>query len=164
MISIEQYPDYIFEDLEHIFKLTNLSYYNHCESLGLEIDLSNKNQKNIYTHFFITHLCDRIKVMNKKVVFYINEFSICCIHKQIIKKIIRIFGFKIWSGHYTMSDFLHKLIRNESELVDRFEMYLNINSSPKSFRQIKKFLEKEGFTNLSDSYFQDIANKMAILC
>ena len=42
-----------------------------------------------------------------------------------------------------------------------------VKSFTSSHTAVKKalfYLEKEGLTDLSDSYFQDIANKMAILC
>jgi len=164
MISISQYNNYIFEDLDPMFRSTNEEFYNHCKVLGLEIDLSNKDQKTIYTHFFIKKLCERVGIYGNKLIFYINDFTLCDLHRSIIKKIIRIFGFKIWVGYTNIQQFLKMLVNRDSSIIDNFELFLHKENKPKSFRHIKKYLMKEGFTNLSDSYFQDIANKMAIMC
>jgi hypothetical protein len=164
MIRISQYNSYIFDDLELIFKQTNMQFYSYSLEIGMEINLSNKNQKTIYTHFFIKQLCQRIQTIKEKVIFFINEFSLCEIHKQIIKKIKKIFGFRIWIAPYSLNVFRQLLSEKDSKVVEEFELFLNVDRSLKSFRQIKKYLEKEGFTNLSDSYFQDITNKMLIVC
>jgi hypothetical protein len=164
MIFIKEYNGVVFENLESIFKKTNIDFYNYISGLGIDLDLSKKDQQKIYLHHFIIYLCNVLKAHNDKIIFYINTFSICDIQKKIIKKIKRMFGIRIWESPYTLDIFLDKLKNRDVVVTDCFELYLNTKSKPKSFRHIKKYLDKEGFTSLSDSYFQDIANKMAILC
>lgn len=159
------FDDYYLEDLGPYFKSTNKEFYEYCNSFGLEIDLSKKDQKKIYTHFFIKKLCERIQYYSFKIIFYVDDFSLCQLHRQIIKKIKRIFGFKIWIGYIPCREFATKLSskHRDVEVYDKFQLFLNEENKPKSFRHIKKYLEKEGMTNLSDSYFRDITNKMIIL-
>lgn len=166
MIWTPSYKKYQFQDLGVLFKRTNVLFFNYITELGLDLDLSKKDQQKIYFHYFVKNLCDEIlqdtTYNNSKIVFYINLWDICDIHKKMIKKIISIFGFKIFQHHYSLEEFIGRLETKECEVVDQFEIFLNKESKPKSFRHIKKYLDKEGLTYLSDTYFQDIANKMSV--
>ena len=164
MISIDQYDGIVFEDLETIFKKTNVEFYKYISEIGMDLDLSKKDQQKIYLHYFIINICNNIQCNNDTTIFYINKFNICDIHNKIIKKIKRIFGFKIWESPYSLPEFIVKLKNRDSAVIDHFELFLMDKSKPKTFKHIKKYLDKEGFTGLSDAYFQDIVNKMAILC
>jgi hypothetical protein len=164
MIFTRQYDGVVFEDLEDVFKKTNVEFYEYITSIGLSLDLSKKDQQKIYFNHFIIHLCDLLKAHNCKIVFFINTFSICKIQTSIIKKIKRIFGIRIWEYPCTMESFVEKLHIRSIDVTDIFEIWLNSENKPKSFRHIKKYLDKEGLTNLSDFHFQDITNKIAILC
>lgn len=164
MISMKQYDGITFHDLIPLFQKVNIKFYENISSIGCELNLKNKDQQKIYTHYFLKEVCELIKICNETPIFYINEFSICDIHKKIIKKIKTIFGIKVWMTPLPFSTFIVKLKERNVEWVDTFELFLQKESKPKSFRHIKKYLEKEGMINLSDSYFQDIANKMAIMC
>lgn len=163
---INNYYDYfMFKNLNNTFKKVNDCFYSLITEMGLEIDLSKKDQQKIYTHYFIKTLCDELDISNnKKIIYYINLIDICSIHKKIIKKIVKIFGFRIYTHYYSLEQFLSKLKSNDCEIVDDFDTFLNKQSKPSSFRKIKRHLDKEGMTYLSDSYFQEIANKIAIMC
>ena len=164
MIYIKQYDGIVFQNLNEIFKKTNVDFYEHISDLGLELNLSNKDQQKIYLHHFIVYLCNHLKIHNDKIIFHINTFETCDIHLKIIKKVKNIFGIKIWESPYDLPTFIVNLRNRDVEVVDKFEIWLNTKSKPKTFKHIKKYLDKEGFNLLSDSYFQDIANKMAIVC
>jgi len=41
---------------------------------------------------------------------------------------------------------------------------VDCDCKPKNMKHIKKYLEKEGLSQLGDTYFKDIANKMLIMC
>jgi len=75
----------------------------------------------------------------------------------------KIFGFKFYEGIWTHSEFL-KVIKGNTTTVDAFELFVQEESKPKTFKHIKKYLEKEGYKALTDTYFKDIANKMLIVC
>lgn len=164
MIWVKQYSGVVFEDLGQVFRKTNVDFYEYITSIGLELDLCKKDQQNIYLHHFIIYLCNLLKCHNEKIVFHINTFEICDIHIKMIKKIKRIFGVRIWESPHSMETFIDKLQNNEVEVKEPFELWLQSDIKPKSFRHIKKYLDKEGFTALSETHFKDIANKMAILC
>ena len=162
MIILEKYNIFI-QDLNELFKSSNYKFYQYITSIGMELDLTKKDQQKIYFHHLLTTLCDFLKLHNtKNIIYYINNFDICDFHTKMIKKIQKIFGIKIWDDFYELTEFLSKLEINHSELVDKFELFINKNTKPKTFKHIKKYLEKEGFTNLADTYFQDIVNKMVI--
>jgi hypothetical protein len=164
MIWTRQYEDVVFENLGEAFKATNIDFYQYITNIGLELDLSKKDQQKIYLHHFIIYICNRLKCHNEKIVFHINTFEICDIHVKMIKKIKQIFGIRIWESPYSLETFMDKLHNNEVEVKDPFEMWLHVDNKPKSFRHIKKYLDKEGFTFLSDTHFKDLTNKIAILC
>lgn len=164
MIQISQYKGVTFEDLETIFKSTNVTFYKYITTMGLELNLANKDQQKIYLHHFIIDLCNCVRNHKNIVIFHINTFNVCKIHSDIIKKVKKMFGFHVWESPYPLSIFIDKLKNRDVEVVDWFELFLERRTKPKSFKQIKKYLDKEGFTNLSDIYFQDVWNKMTILC
>lgn len=164
MISIAQYDGIVFEDLETVFKKTNVDFYKYITEIGMDLDLSKKDQQKIYLHHFIVNICRVIQVNNDTTIFHINKFNMCDIHVKMIKKIKQIFGFKIWESPYSLPEFLVRLKNRHGDVVDQFEMFLLKESKPKTFKHIKKYLGKEGFTFLSDVYFQDLSNKMSVLC
>jgi ligand-binding SRPBCC domain-containing protein len=82
----------------------------------------------------------------------------------MIKKVKKIFGIRIWESPYSLNTFLEKLKNNDVDIKDPFEVWIHSDNKPKSFKHIKKYLDKEGFTSLAEIHFTDIANKMAILC
>ena len=77
----------------------------------------------------------------------------------------RYMGVRHWlaTGNYVNTDFTYRRMAYELLPFD-FDTFLNKQSKPSSFRKIKRHLDKEGMTYLSDSYFQEIANKIAIMC
>lgn len=169
MISTEAYKGYQFQDLGILFKRTNVQFYKYLtEELGLELDLSKKDQQKIYFHFFIKQICSEIMYhttyKDYKVVFYLNIWDICDIHKKMIKKIISLFGIKIFESHYNLEEFIGRLETKECDILDKFELFLQKETKPKTFKHIKKFLDKEGFVGLSGDYFQDVSHKMAVIC
>lgn len=167
MISTSKYKNYQIQDLGIIFKKVNNIFYFNITEMGLDLDLSNKDQQKIYFHFLVKNLCSEIIRdtidPNLKIIFYINLWDICEIHKKMIKKLIKIFGIKIFENHYSLEEFISKLEANECDIVENFETFLNKEIKPKSFRQIKTFLKKEGFTDLVNNYFVDTSNKMTIM-
>jgi hypothetical protein len=167
MIWTEKYRNYQIQDLGILFKRVNNCFYTNITEMGFDLDLSNKDQQKIYFHFLVKNLCSEIMkdttYPNLKLIFYINLWDICEIHKKMIKKLVKIFGIKIFENHYSLEEFIGRLETNECDMVEKFETFLNQETKPKSFKQIKKFLEKEGFTDLVDNYFSDITNKMAIM-
>jgi hypothetical protein len=138
---------------------------NYINRYGLPFDLiKNKDHQKIYFHFLLKEICEYIKTNNDQFIFYHNKWDEQPYHTKMIQKISKIFGIKIYQDWRTVTDFALKLSSFDVEYIEKFEIFLNQEFKPKSFRQIKKFLEKEGFTDLVDNYFSDITNKMAIMC
>jgi hypothetical protein len=164
MIALKQYDGVVFHDLNDVFVKTNMDFYNHIHDLGMNLNFHNKDQQKIYLHYFIVYLCNCLKASNDRIIFHTNTFQMCDIHYKMMKKVTRIFGIRIWESPYSLSTIIVKLHNRDVEVVDRFEIWLNTETKQKTFKHIKKYLDKEGFTGLSDSYFQDIANKMSVMC
>lgn len=143
---------------------TNREFYFYLVHNGLNIDLKSKDQQKIYLHFLIKEICEFLKDQKHGIIFYHNNWGDeCGFQMKIIKKIYRIFGFKILIHWLSFEDFCKALDTGEAKITTSFETMLNVEIKPKSFRSIKKFLEKEGYTDLIENYFSDITNKMVIL-
>lgn len=165
MSLFQKYNIYI-QDLDIFFTQTNKLYYGYITNMGLEVDLESKDHQKIYFHYFLVNLCEFLKdnPYECKIIYYSNNLiRLHKFHKNIIKKIQQIFGIKIWEGDMSLESFLIDL-KQWSNNADEFETFIRVDKKPKSFKHITKYLEKEGFKALTDTYFKDIANKMAILC
>lgn len=161
-----KYNIYIY-DIDQLFIKTNKMTAKYLVSCGLPLtfDFSKKDNQKIFTHHFLTILCDFImeNPHNCKMIFYSNTLTKDPFRNNLITKMKKIFGFKIYEGVWGHSEFL-KVIKGSSVTVDEFELFIQLESKPKTFKHIKKFLEKEGYKALNDTYFKDIANKMIIVC
>lgn len=156
-------------NIDNIFKFSNKKLVQYLTDLGLTdnlFDFSNKDNKVLYTHFFIHTLCDEIKNIDikSKLIYYNNTLTKDSFRNSLIKKIKQIFGIKIYDGIWELNDFVEMLKRKEVSVYDSFEKLYNCDCKPKSLKHIRKFLEKEGLRFLNETYFQEIANKMTILC
>lgn len=160
-----KYNIYIY-DIDQLFLKANKAVAQYLINSGLPIlfDFSDKDHKNIYMHYFLVTLCDFIveNPHNCKMIFYSNMLTKDPFRNDLIKKIKKIFGFKIWEGIWEHMEFLDILKSKDINIIDQFELYIQSETKPKSFKHIKKYLEKEGFKALNDTYFQDIANKMIV--
>lgn len=166
MSIFAKYNIYIY-DIDQLFINTNKMVAKYLISCGLPLtfDFSKKDNQKIFEHYFLVLLCDFIteNPHNCKMIFYSNTLTKDPFRNNVITKIKRIFGFKIYEGIWTHSEFL-KVIKGNTTTVDEFELFVQQESKPKTFRHIKKYLEKEGFKALTDTYFKHIANKMIIVC
>lgn len=165
-MSIFQKLNIYVYDMEDLFKKTNKKFCKYLITKGFELsfDFSNKDFQKLYIHFFLTNICDFImqNPHNCKMIFYTNIYTLEDFHKEMIKKLKKIFGFKIWEGIWKHSEFLQLLKDRHVNLIDKFELFVQSETKPKSFKHIKKYLEREGFKELNDSYFKDLANKMIV--
>lgn len=162
-----KYNIYIY-DIDQLFIKTNKLVAKYLISCGLPLtfDFSKKDNQKIFEHYFLVNLCDFImeNPHNCKMIFYSNTLTKDPFRNKVITKIKKIFGFKIYEGIWTHSEFLNLLKGRYSEVDDKFELFVQEESKPKTFKHIKKFLEKEGFKALNDTYFKDVANKMLVCC
>lgn len=158
---------YIY-DIDQLFIKTNKMVAQYMMSCGLPLtfDFSKKDNQKIFIHYFLVVLCDFIveNPNNCKMVFYSNTLTKDPFRNKVIDKVKKIFGVKIWEGLWSHAEFLKILKGKHVDIIDNFELFIQEETKPKSFRHIKKFLEKEGFKALNDSYFQDISHKMTICC
>ena len=151
-------------DIDTLFIQTNqkVSEYLINAALPLSFDFSKKDDKTLYMHFFLSGICEFVK--NGKcnnTVFYSNQLTKDAFRNILIKKVKKIFGFKIFENIITFEQF-NELLEGGFTIKDQFEVYVNSETKPKTFKHIKRYLEKDGFTQLSDTYFQDLANKMLV--
>lgn len=158
----------VIEDIDKMFKLTNGIMGNYCQSVGLPLtfDFKDKNNKALYKNYFIQNICEYIKLYscNTKTIFYNNLTTKDPFRQRLVEKISRIFGIKIFNGTWDYSTFCTLLQNSDTFTTERLDILINCDCKPKNFKHIKKYLEKEGLTNLNDSYFKELSNIMTILC
>jgi hypothetical protein len=167
MSIYKKYNIYIY-DIDEIFIKTNksLAQYLINKGLPLTFDFSNKDNQKLFIHYFLCNLCEFVKSNphNRKMIFYSNVFTKDPFRLKVISKVKQIFGFKIWEGIWTHKEFLKLLDFGKAASIDTFELFIQEESKPKSFKHIKKYLDKEGFTFLGETFFTDLVNKMIICC
>ena len=155
-------------DIDYVFMQTNNAIKDFLldHNLSISFDFSDKNNRVLYTHFFLQSICEFIKIKSpyNKIIFYNNALNKDNFRNNLIKKIVKIFGIKIFSGIWDIKQFMSLVVNKDSLVYDKFETLINCNCKPKSFKHIKKYLIAEGLVQLQDSYFQDVANKMIIVC
>lgn len=154
-------------DFDKVMSVTNINYYNHYTNYGLDInfDFSKSNNKKLYTHYFLTEICKKIKdSFDAKLVFYRNTINM---EKNFIDKLVKktktIFGLDIIECDMTFDDYVTSLIRNSANSVQLIEKIMNSDKKPKTFKHIKKYLYMNGLTYLDDVFFNDLRNKMILM-
>lgn len=164
-----QFPDYKKEliDIDCIFFETNKSYASLLDSLGIENDrnITSHYNKRIYTHEFMKNVIEFIKNRDSelKPYFYSNTLTKDTFRNSVIKKLRSTFGFLVWEDIYDLKRFSEKILEKDCNTVSGIEIMFNTNRRDRSFKQIKKHLEKMGLTNLKDVYLQNITNKLYLL-
>lgn len=161
-----QFPELKKEiiDIDCLFKTTNYHFYILLTELNINVDFdfTKKDNKRLYTHTFIKQIIEFLK--NKedgyKPYFYSNLLTKDTFRNNLIKKIKRIFGFDIWEDVYEFDVIPNSL--SDCDINCKVEGLLGCDKKPKSFKHIKKFLEKEGLTNLNGVYFENLENKIQI--
>lgn len=152
-------------DMEDIMKKCNIEFYNHVSSLGLEVDMSKKDQQKMYFHFLVTETCEELKSTHfdtTKTVYYYDSFIVCPFYEKLFNKLKRIFGIRLWTEWMGIDTFIGKILDKDVVVLGKFEEMMLRHHSPKTLKYIKKQLTKEGFTNLVSVYFEDINSKMVI--
>ena len=167
MSIFQKYNIYI-QDLDLFFQQTNKMYYGYITNMGLVINLKKRDHQKIYFHYFLVNLCEFLKnnPHNCKIIYYSNNWTRIFqdkFQKTILNKIQKIFGIKIWEDDKPIEDFLLSIKFVDSD-IDQFETFIRSETRPKTFKHIKKYLEREGFKALSDTYFKDIANRAIVCC
>lgn len=164
-LSEYNYNGITVKNFSYFLIIANRKYYNYITSLGVSMDLKSKDHQKIYFHFLLIELCEFFKNnTGSNIVFYNNEWDIQSFQRKYISKIVKSFGLKIYSDWTDFEAFTIKLVSFDTKYVEDFDLFLYKDLRPKSFKQIKKFLHKEGFSDLANNYFSDISNKMVILC
>lgn len=160
---ISKYDTYIM-DINKYFTLTNKEFYEYITNIGLEIDLKSKDQQKIYFHFLLKGLFEYLKLFPKNnIIIYSNNWiSQDCFCNKYYKKLNRLFKFRIIEDWITFGDFITKFENNEAKYVEIVESTILSKNEPSTYKYIKKFLQKEGFTDLVENYFEDPSNKMLI--
>lgn len=152
----------IFTDIDSIFRETNIEFSRILQALNMSVsfDFSNKYNKTLYTHTFLKVILSHIEVSQNRLCFYSNKVSKDPFRNSLIKKLKSIFGFKIFEDVYEFSEIVSKL---EGCYMAELEIFFDKETKPKTFKHIKKYLEKTGLKMMNDVVFKDIANKMLIL-
>ena len=162
-INFEQ----IIFDIDYFFKVTNKSFSQLLENLGLvpNFDFSRRDNKKFYTHEFIKTMCEFIKSNDSKskFCFYSNLLTKDPFRNGIIKKIKTIFGFQIFEEAIGFCEFVDKIENNDAFIVSNLELLFSSDKKPKSMKRIKKHLEKSGLSYLNEIYFEDVSNKIYII-
>ena len=150
-------------DIDHLFRITNRSFAKIIGELNLPLtfDFSKTDNKKIYMHAFILALSEFLRERERDYTpyFYSNTLTKDSFRNGIIKRIKSLFGFLIWEDVKELKDFSELVKENDCNCY-AFSIFLQSFKKAKSFKQMKKYAEKQGLTFLGDVYLQDLSNKM----
>ena len=174
VVSNETYESIIFEDeevmftdIDVLFAIANRNFARLLIDMGLDVtfDFISTYNKKLYTHSFLQTTCDYINELysSYKVAFYSNNLTKDPFKLRLIKKLRRIFGFKILEDVLSFPTVIFKLESNSCEWTPRVDVFLMSDTKPKTFKHIKNYLHKTGLTYLQDVYFQQVANKLSLI-
>jgi hypothetical protein len=156
----------VFADIDTLFRETNIYFTKILKGMFIDVtfDFSVKYNRTIYKHAFLKTVCEHIssQELNYKLYFYSNNLTKDKFRNALLKKLKTIFGFRVLEDVMDFSEVVEKFEDNDCELIPRLEVFFQNNSRPKTFKHIKKFLEKEGLKNMGD-YFKEVSNKILIL-
>jgi hypothetical protein len=110
-------------------------------------------------------MCETLKSRTStyKFYFYSNTLTKDPFRNTLLKKIKSVFGFHILEDIVQFSDVVESIDENNAEWISKLEVFFSKDFKPKSFKHIKKYMENVGLKSLKDDFFQDVANKMAIM-
>jgi hypothetical protein len=156
----------IFLDIDTLFRKTNIFFAKILKGMFIDVtfDFSVKYNRTIYKHAFLKILCEDIssQELNYRVYYYSNNLTKDKFRNSLIKKMKSIFGFKIFEDVLDFSEVVERFENNDCELIPKLEIFFENKNRPKTFKHIKKFLEKEGLKDMGN-HFQDVSNKLTII-
>jgi hypothetical protein len=153
-------------DIDYIFKKTNDNFCIYLNNLSLPItfDFKNRDNKKIYMNEFIKTFTHYVKFREnkEKLYFYSNPLTKDDFRNKLILKLKTLFGITILQDYKNLENIATLLEIGCCETVTKLINFLNEERKIKSFKQIKKYLEKNGFVYLNDVYFNDFSNKLRL--
>lgn len=156
----------IFMDIDVLFRETNIYFAKILKGCFLDVsfDFTNKYNKTIYTHAFLQVICDNIKnqELPYQLCFYSNSLTKDPFRNKLLGKLKRIFGFKVLEDVMDFDEVVAKLKNGDSEFIPRLELFFAKESKPKTFKHIKKYLEKEGLKDMGE-FFKEVSSKLLIM-
>jgi hypothetical protein len=168
-ISSARFHNYHKElvDLDFLFKDANKFFARYFLDLGTTptFEFKENHNKKLYTNEFIRVVCDWVKSRdcNYTLYFYWNIRE-DPFRNKLVKKLKNTFGFRIWEGPETLDEFIQKIQDKDCSTMTGLEVFFGQEKSTKTFKQIKKHLEKTGMSYLNNQYFEELNNKMILFC
>jgi hypothetical protein len=156
----------IFTDIDTLFRETNIFFAKILKGMYIDVtfDFSQKYNRTIYKHAFLKTICEHIESqkLNYKLYFYSNNLTKDKFRNSLLKKLKTIFGFKILEDVIDFSEIVEKIETNDAEFVTNLELFLIKDTKPKTYKHIKKYLDKEGLKDMGN-HFMDVSNKILII-
>lgn len=156
----------IFTDIDTLFRETNIFFAKILKGMFIDVtfDFSLKYNRTIYKHAFLKIICEHIQSqeLNYRLYFYSNNLTKDKFRNDLLKKLKTIFGFKVLEDVMDFSEVIEKYENNDCEIIPRLEVFFQNNSRPKTFKHIKRYLEKEGLKDMGE-YFKEVSSKLLIL-
>lgn len=156
----------IFTDIDTVFRETNIFFAKILRAMFIDVtfDFSKSYNKTIYSHAFLKIVCEHIisQESNYRLCFYSNSLTKDKFRNSLLRKLKSIFGFKILEDVMDFSEVIEKIETNDAQLTPRLEIFFQKDTKPKSFKHIKKYLEKTGLKDMG-THFSDVANKMSLM-
>ena len=165
IISLK-FPDIHKEliNVDHIFLETNKNFSKYLQNMGLpnSFDFSDSINKKIYTQEFLKAFIEFIKNRDSKNTpyFYSNTLTKDRFRNSLIKKLKSHFGFLIWEDILELSEWVQKLEEGDCGVVTGFETFITSERKHRRLKTIKKRLTAEGLKFMSETYFNDVVNKL----
>lgn len=156
----------IFVDIDTLFRKTNIYFAKILKGLFMDVtfDFSVKYNRTIYKHAFLNMICEDIssQELNYRLYFYSNNLTKDKFRNSLIKKMKTIFGFKVLEDVMDFSEVIEKFESNDCEFVPKLRIFLQKDTKPKTFKHIKRYLEKEGLKDMGN-FFKDVSSKLLIM-
>jgi|694.fasta_scaffold00065_33 hypothetical protein len=153
-------------DIDYIFKKTNDNFCVYLNNLSLPInfDFRNRDNKKIYMNEFIKTFTHYVKFREnkEKLYFYSNILTKDDFRNKLVLKLKTLFGITILEDYKSLENISTLMEIGCCDTVTKIINFLNQERKVKSFKQIKKYLEKNGFVYLNDVYFNDFSNKLRL--
>jgi hypothetical protein len=164
-IDFPQFNKKIF-DTSSIFLKTDEMYRQLLIDLGFPLPISAtcRDAKRLYTNEFIKCIVELLKSqpLGSEIYMFCQTSTQIGLLKSLIKQLKSLFGIRMLEFDCSFSEFCQRLTSSDCGVVSSVELLFATERKAKSYKRIKKHLEKHGYVFLNDVYFKEFTNKLAI--
>ena len=156
IIKIVSFNKVLNNTIEDLYKMT--------EKLDLQLDINHPTIKLLFFHNLTLSIVHYLKECKEdKIIFFTSKNVYNKSINSIIRKLKNIFGIVLWEENKSFDEFCEDLMKFDCKLISKLETLSNKESKVKSFKRIKKELQKNGLSYLEKIFFQNLQNKYILM-